>query len=78
MYVHTRSAGAHREIMLILLAVLVGAASHVRYYTQTQFLRFLVFAVMMAGERNKTFGQADESYAEGSVVDDGFYGVGGV
>ena len=69
--------GEYREVVLILFAVLIGAASHMRYDTQTQFLRFLIFAVMVSGECDKTFGQTDESDAEGSVVDNGFDGVRG-
>ena len=44
------------------------------YYTQSELLRLLVFAVVLAGKGYKAFGQTDETYAECAVIDYRLYG----
>ena len=57
-------------VVLIALAELVDAVTHVGNNLDTQLLRLVALAMMMPREGNQTLGQADETDAERSLVDD--------
>ena len=68
----------HAVVVLIALAELVDAVSHVAYDLQAQLLALLALAVVLAGEGNQTLGQTDEADAQRALVDDGGDGVVGL
>ena len=70
-----RWCGQHGIVMMVLLAEVVDALTHVSDNLQTQFLTFLTLTVVLAGKCHQTFRQSDEADAKGSLVDDTLDGV---
>ncbi len=69
--------GKNGEVVLVALAEIVHAATHVANNPQTEGLCFFAFAVMFADEGDEAFGKADEADTECALVDyrlDGVFG----
>ena len=65
-------------VVLVQLAVLVDALTHVRDNFQSQFLAFLALTVMLACEGNEALGKSNETNTQCALVDDTLDGVGGL
>ena len=61
--------------MMVFLAELVDAVSHVGDDLESQLLRFLRLAMVLADESYEAFRQSDESDSEGTLVNDGLDGL---
>mgnify|MGYP006916025813 CR=1 FL=1 len=60
------------EVVLIGLSEAVDLLSHMGYDAKSELLGLFAFAVMLADEGDKAFGEADEADGEGSLVHHGF------
>ena len=61
--------------MLVCLAELVDLASHEGHDAESELLSLRRFAVVLADQGDQSLCKSDESYTEGSMVDDRFDGI---
>ena len=67
-----RRRGEHGVIVFVKIRVAVRAIAHVRDDAQAEILRALIFAVMLADERDEAFRQSDEADPERALINHGF------
>ena len=67
--------GKHRVVMMILLAEIVDALTHITDNLQSQFLTLSTLTMMLTRKGNETLCQSDETDAEGTLIDHALDGI---